>query len=486
MLEPIMSSVVTPEKRGQGTKERYDACFSGPVFFGAGLICVGVAFYLLIPELVASDSLPPPGWKVSVFCALIVMSIFFIALANYRVRFRLRSGQWGKHPKTKTDIVELFSNSPPPSVSGEGWSYCIARTRTSSPPIVALRGNWSGLVCREGDDAVRVRTGTLFGELTHIFDGLDMALYDRPQFDQMTVGGAVRTCAHGWCSYAWFIDSVIGCEAIEKGTGKIIKCHQEDEDYLSILLGDKYVLLDVVIKGLPKRNLLVETKSFPSPDNVGESSMNGEKNASLDLSLWASAPYKMLFVYKKKILTKTGIFSDHPMEARVSNCALRLQYYNRLFCKAKDTEIVDSIADAHTIVQNVWAFEAFMAKFGSYLNMEIYTRNFDLAASLLPLTLFHRKRGGRTEFRMREVAGEQVYAIDGTVDVRRCCKNVKDKIPQAYFEWLTLLHKFGVTEAAIHKGKYIPPTIEPVQEITMENLWSTTNLSLIIIPDANA
>lgn len=353
---------------------------------------------------------------------------------------------------------------------------------------------------RVGERGFRVKTGTLFGELTRIMANHNLAMYDRPQFDQMTVGGAVHTCGHGWNSNAWFIDSIMACEAVEKGSGNVITRRRGDIDFLSVLLGEEYVILEVDIEGQPNRNLFIETKRFPSPENAGffkdscgcckifTCCCTGKDDGTqLDLEIWEKAPYKMLFIHADSILTKIGNFTDLQNEALVGKCALRLRYLQRQIGLSGDWSIVDSIADAHTIVQNIWPTEIVLSHlFRKDLNTEIYTiSDFDLEGSLTPLTLFHRKNGGRTEIRVREVKGKKIYAIDGTVDVSRHIGIIHEITPLAYLEWFRILHSLGVGEAAVHRGKYIPPSLGPIKMISMIDLFSSPSANFgSAIPDA--
>ncbi len=484
-------------KRGQGYSERFDPFFTSPVCYTLGIISTAVGIGMVVFFVFSTTRVSDPTYVGALvgFSTLIFVGILCLSFGNYRVRFYLRTGRWAQHPKTKDEILDAFrseENKETP-VAGEGWSFYIARQNVKSPPV-ALRGNWSGLVKRVSKQVVRVKTGTLLGELTRIMDNYGLALYDRPQFDQMTVGGATRTCAHGWCTYAWFIDTVVACEALEKGTGLVVERRRgEDDDFLSVLLGEQYVLLEVDIQGQLDRNLQVETKRYPSPEDAGEVEVDSgsvlcccckgkDDGEKLDLKSWSSAPYRMIFIYQHSILTKTGVFTSDPMEAVVGNCALRLRYYQRQLGSSGDWSIVDSIADSHTIVQNLWPLETVLGHLmREDLNMEMYTSdNIDIASSLTPLTRFHRKHGGRTEFRVRKVEGKVVYAIDSTIDVKRRGnrERIRNKTPQSYLEYFELLKSLGVTTGAVHRGKYIPPSLGLIQEISMIELWSTVNLGL--------
>lgn len=80
-----------------------------------------------------------------------------------------------------------------------------------------------------------------------------------------------------------------------------------------------------------------------------------EDGEGLNLDSWATAPYRLLFVYPDSIVSKVGRFTDDPQEAVLSNnLALKVIYYRRQLGVSKDWSIVYyGIADAHTIVQNV-------------------------------------------------------------------------------------------------------------------------------------
>lgn len=497
------------EQHGQKDTDRYDPCFTAQVCFTLGLVLIGTVWWILVPY-----GFPPyPAfWKSAVAVVLLLLGIAALAFANLRVRFFLRTGRWAQHPSSKAAIVKAFTGPNPPRVAGEGWSWIIARERNFSklgfgtPGLVALRGNWSGFVGRSGETGVRVKSGTLFGEMTRIMCEYDLALYDRPQFDQMTVAGGARTCAHGWSTEAWFVDSIESFEAVEKGTGRIMQRHRDKhEDFLTILLGEDYVLLELVVIGRKNSNLYIETRRFVAPFNdeldkpvpTGDScGLCGGKPwchrsaeeldplVKLEVDkledLFLSNPFALLFIYPDCILYKTGAWTDNPREARISNCALRIRYIQRILGWSGDWSIVDSIADAHTIVQNAWTVESGLSFHKAQLNVELYATEFDIKSSLVPLTKFHIAYGGRTEFRLRVRGGKRVWALDATVAVNDCCRgSFSDATPPVYEEWFRVLYEeCGVRTAATHIGKHCPPSLAPIKEVTMEELWSNSNIGV--------
>jgi hypothetical protein len=97
------------------------------------------------------------------------------------------------------------------------------------------------------------------------------------------------------------------------------------------------VLIEIEVEAQPNRNLLVETKRFPSPEHADAALIpdrsllsaclaamvkcccgQGKDDGTLfDYELWNSAPYKMLFIHDNSLLTKIGTFTDDPVEAQV-------------------------------------------------------------------------------------------------------------------------------------------------------------------------
>jgi len=73
---------------------------------------------------------------------------------------------------------------------------------------------------------VIVRTGTDFGSLDDDLLKHNLALVDRPQFDGLGVGVAVRSGCHGWNSRGFFIDSVAGLKGIIKRRSKVGVCYK--------------------------------------------------------------------------------------------------------------------------------------------------------------------------------------------------------------------------------------------------------------------
>ena len=61
----------------------------------------------------------------------------------------------------------------------------------------------------------------------------------------------------------------------------------------------------------------------------------------------------------------------------------------------------------------------------------------------------------------------------------------KDKTPLAYLEWSALMYGLGVKQTAIHKGKYIPPSLGPIEEKSMVSLFTGANYGLEHLNDLN-
>jgi len=84
----------------------------------------------------------------------------------------------------------------------------------------------------------------------------------------MTVADRACTGAHGWSTEAWFVDSIESFEAVEKVTGHLVERRKDtDDDFLTTLLGEAFVLLELMILGRKNSNLYIETRRFVAPSN---------------------------------------------------------------------------------------------------------------------------------------------------------------------------------------------------------------------------
>ena len=457
------------EAAGQPPASRYDPCFTAPVsfFLGACLVISSVGLFLHLGVTPVSGT---------VGGCLLLLGILLLAVAcSPTLRLRLRMGVWPiATPSSLEEIQKLLAASPAPVAVGEGWGFFISRT-LPQPSAIALRGQWSGLVAWESD-LLRVRSGTVFGELVQILWSENKAAVDRPQFDQLSVGAAVRTCGHGWFAQGWFIDSVMALSAVERGTGQLVEVKRGDAKFWNVALGSEYVITEILLTSLPNRLLRIQ-QTVEKLQSSKESSAYSRLHKS---SEWLTSPFKLMFVSASQVIRKWGVYlapgeGTIDDEVKISGCDLRCRTIRRHLRIPEEYDLVDSVADAHTLIQTVWPVESVVERLAGSLNVELFVaKDFDWEASIEILAPFHAKHGGRTELRDRTCSGVTVTAFDvimpvgvGFLSCSSCCSSSSGFQP-----WFDMLHtSFGVTSGSVHTGKYIPTSGGPVQLVAPLDFW---------------
>ncbi|KAJ1631941.1 hypothetical protein T492DRAFT_1114764 [Pavlovales sp. CCMP2436] len=427
------------EPQGQKASVRNNPCFTSPVFFSVGLILLALLIFLEVT--VASRALGPLEIAELVLIPVLLWfpALALLALTSPCVRFRIRTSRWGVRPTNKAAIVLAFTGPSPLGVAGDGLAdHCSsARRHKHSRP-------------------------------TRIVDeqsGGKYVLYDRGQFDQLSVGACVHTAAHGWAKEAWFIESVMAIEVVERGSGKVMEVRKDDADFLRCCFDERYVILDIEIALMTNQKLRVQQKTFKPP--------SGDKAADIrsgpDIAEWEQADFKLMFIYPTQIISKTavkvltdvraravrsGMWLLHPAASLfvpaplIANCKF---YALQLGCGQR-TDFIDSVADAHTIVKTIWGLEALVVNLTRYVNLEIFTVDpFDMRSAMLTANRLHVKIGGRTEFCKRTVTGgTMIWAFDFAAPVG---KVGTDGVGENLCEWIEEIHQHGYRRAALHPGK---------------------------------
>lgn len=460
------------EKSGQPPTARYDPCFTSPVTFVLGTCLALVGSHGII------QSLKTPGGAPVVLgiaggCMFFLLGLFLLVIAcSPTLRIRLRMGVWPiATPCTLPEIQKLLMATPAPVAVGEGWGFFISKT-APQPSAIALRGQWSGVVTWESDGLLRVRSGTVFGELVRILWSGGRAAVDRPQFDQLSVGAAVRTCGHGWFAEGWFIDAVVALSAVERGTGQLVEVKRSDSRFWMVALGSDYVITEVLLTSMPNRLLRIRQTVERLQRSGGTLAQQLHQNSE-----WLTSPFKLMFVSASQVIRKWGVYLDAGEgsiddEVNISGCDLRCRTIRRHLRIPAEYDLVDSVADAHTLIQTIWPAEAVVERLAGTLNVELFVAdNFDWEAAIQILAPFHAQHGGRTELRARTLQGKTVTAFDVIMPVGSgilsCGSSNKGFQP-----WFEMLHSdFGVTSGSVHTGKYIPLSGAPVELVKPVDFW---------------
>lgn len=396
--------------------------------------------------------------------------IVFLWSPNWQLAARV--GAWPATrtpPRTLTEIRALLQQSPPPMVVAEGWSFFISMT-PPEVPYITLRENWSGVVRWEGPDVVVLRSGTLMGEMVKALWQRGRAPLDRPQFDQLSVGGALRTCAHGWHGHGWFIDSVLAITCIKRGSGEIAEAHRSSPKFWTMALGSEWVILEVQMMTVPNR--LVRIQQQVEEGEASCLAQPGEAAAREGENSWREAAFRLMFVSSKHVIRKWGTYVPEGVgqvdvdEANVTGRTLRWRSVRRFVKCPAQYDIVDSVADAHTLIRTVWPLERIITHIANIVNFELFAVvAADWMACRHAMFAFHKRYGGRTDLRERSVHGISVTAFDVIIPAY---------LSNGIAAWFDLLHQvFGVRKGSLHTGKYLPSDGGPIELLSPHEFWAT-------------
>mmetsp|Transcript_63164 Transcript_63164/g.105056 ORF Transcript_63164/g.105056 Transcript_63164/m.105056 type:complete len:643 (-) Transcript_63164:178-2106(-) len=434
---------------------------------------------------------------------------------------------WGYFIRSRYNLFSNFLREQPAMVA-LSWNYCGIRECEGG--IAKVRsGTWLGDVCdalKEVDGSgtppnkprglvQRIMTNVMTME--EPTDGLDSAvtLVDRTQFDQLGFGSMAATCGHGWSSRKWFIDSITGLRYCRRGQSETAdqalvstvdrKVAEEGNGanarpmFWEVLFDrDNYVILEVHVQTV--KNMLVrivqpntfdfvkegwlnEKNAMPSPDQLERLQRHvkgllttGDVTSPLPDDSWENGDFKLVFVQPSYMLWKHGKLVDEPVqpERNVGVWENRLNTVRRYAGFPRSYTYYDSYADAHTLIQDATLLEQKLTQLRSPINAEFFVagwtneQTYKAIAHLAPL---HNRIKGRTELRMRNLAGSYVCAVDvvvqpgGPYDAQFDENGVQININQFGLDpniarILHLLHaKLGVSELSAHYGKYIPSSV---------------------------
>mmetsp|Transcript_62282 Transcript_62282/g.157388 ORF Transcript_62282/g.157388 Transcript_62282/m.157388 type:complete len:486 (+) Transcript_62282:70-1527(+) len=457
---------------GQPPSARRDWFFNAPLSFFFGLCILAAGCWCAVGIKLTESQVEVV--LMTVILIIVGFSLLVLSL-SHRLRLAVRIGAWpAANPTTLEQITELLRGSSPPVVVGEGWSFFIGR-RSPGSKVLSLGAKWSG-VTSSSENSVRVRSGAVFGEMVQEFWKLGRALADRPQFDQLSVGGAVRTCGHGWHGAGWFIDSVIALQGVERGSGQVVEAHRGDDLFWKLAFGENWVITEVEVASPSNRMVRVQQRV---------QKLERDPHSGFDQYLadqiepdWHASAFRLMFVSSNQVIRKWAnyVADDSVEEANVSGCDLRCRTLRRHLRLPIEIDQFDSTADVHTLIQTIWPLESLIERIAGTINVELFVaRSFDWDAVVPPLAKFHRKQGGRTELRDRVVNGVAVSALDVILPMGPACFPCCSS-EAALQEWFAFLHAdLDVTEGSLHAGKYIPKETGPVKVMSPAEFWPSVS-----------
>lgn len=314
-------------------------------------------------------------------------------------------------PRTLAEIQEHAYRSMRPVANG--WSFWLKYERADDTCFL-VSSNWSGVVIEE--DVAVVRAGTTFRTLHHALRRAGKTLEDRPQFDDLTVGGAVMTRSTGLNATTSFMDCVLSVDAIKHGTRTL-------KTLRSPPLQSGWVLVNVTLQLTDDRYVRVSRTSIPSckiPDS------------------WNTAPYRTIWVDGSVCVMTLASTSVSGTEAFRST-----RYDNLLFligCPYDRTRNL-KVSTLHSMISSLSPIEMAFMRVLRYKNFSIRThQHVNVTTIVKALKEVHSRVGGRSY--LRKCGTETV--VDVAVQTKRGADAVMSKMFQ-----------IGFRDMSFHSGKWV-------------------------------
>ena len=349
----------------------------------------------------------------------------------------MRTGRWVSI--VSHDELQQLIQTGDADFVGEAWSFWLAYVRPSGRRIVSMSRSYAGIV-ELREDTVTVRSGTRLGDLQRVLTSHGKTLLDRSQFDNMTVGGALRTSAHGCYVGTWLVSTVVSARVAIRGSSRI---ENVLSDRLSRLLNPNVVILLV---------------TFRIVDNQERTFVNREwkREEDIELDEYCTSDYRMLFVRSHFVNAKYLM----PRQKHDDDVALPLrgQFVRQqiLHC-ARDYRRPTTVASAQSFVHDLDFVETISIHCLSYINAELFVRTATPLASLIQhLLRFHNVHGGRTEVREQGYGERRIVALDIAFHGRKASHLVQ--------EYLRGVKKVcAVHTVALHGGKFQLTSTKPLR-----------------------
>ena len=343
---------------------------------------------------------------------------------------------------------------------GEGWSFWLSyRKLPSNKKVISMTESYAGVIRMSGTSAT-VRTGTKIGELQRILSLKGMTFKDRSQFDDMTVGGALKCGGHGFSTSQWMCETVLDFTCVKIGsghasTGKPERYIRGEPQFFQTMFQKDVLLLEVTLS--IQKDVLVDSHNV----EIGQFWKTVDLNPAFIPAEYFKSGYRMVFVDASLInfryLTPVGRDSSLRMPLRFQLVRQKLGCLRNYSSRIR-------LSQGHAFIKTLDFIEALSMRGLGFINIELFARkSCSLFHIISKLHLFHKKYGGRTEIRER---GCFLYAFD-------LATRGGEKFDAYFLKYLTLLQKVGVREASVHQGKFIPLSLSPLKMTSIETMFSS-------------
>lgn len=450
------------------------------------------------------------GWVA--LPAILVLALLPVLLLLYSTRgiqLCLRTGRIPSRPKGWESVLAALSRSSSNECCipiGSAWSFWLSYRRAPPHPVdlrslrsiemvsteaarraglaAAQRHKRPGRHLRRGDgsatqprpeDVVRVQSGATMGEVTLFLAKRGLALSDRSQFDDLCFGSGIRTAGHGFHSEAWMRDSLLSLDGWRRGPDTLPVRAVKGKDgslFQTIMDDSEWVIVSADVVVVKDETVSVSQVVLPASSSLPLSPSWGE---------WVEATYRYAFVDAKYFTLKFAR-TDQGCNPSVSKAQgeweRRWNHARRLVGFPASYTSCCRISDIHTVIGSLWPVETIFMRLMRYVNLELFVH---LPVDSLPplmvsLSLFHARRGGRTEVR---ALSSGLVALDLAVRAPLCSSlssSSSSPLPSVdkVREWCSLLHsEAGVREVCLHTGKF-QADVSPLSPVPYSVFWNRT------------
>ena len=410
------------------------------------VLAVGGTALLCAARLPHHPAGAPPALGLAVGGAALALGLATAPLAQ----IARRAGRVPRaRPRSEAAIADAARDGLAPVA--RGWSFWLRGAR-APPRVLVLERNWSG--ARWVSEAeVRVRAGTTFGELEAVLAREGRTLEDRSQFDGLSVGGAVRTQAHGWSARTTLARAVTELVAVRLGTGerRAARAAREPAALRALALDPQWVLVYVTLRTVADRAVAVARARDP-PDLAAR---------------WAdpAVSHRMLLANRHGVTLTVardeagggggGGWRRPPAAQRDGRPPppWTTRAHHLAFLLGLDRAAAAArrpLSATHAVFTSLWPLEMHAMRLLRYRNAELFTADpVDVARLARALVAVHRAVGGHTELRQTPDA----LAIDLALPRGGAA------LPRV----VAALHAHGVREVRLHAGKWEPPALAPLR-----------------------
>lgn len=329
---------------------------------------------------------------------------------------------------------------------GEGWSFWLNYTRPlRDRAIISMPRSYAGVIEISGS-CVICRSGTHFDVLQKALRTRGLTLEDRSQLDNMTVGGALKTDAHGCSKRVRFSELLLRLTYVVQGSTDVLSIEGGDSRMSAICRDPKVILLDVSLRTVPDHAVVLVNREHSTP-------------YEFDWNWYEKAAYAMIFVGAFEFRAKLGLSEEVGAGLLGVKTPLRLETLRHQAHIRKQYMRQIALSEVHSYVQHIDILEALMIPLLQYINFELFVRGVTMHALAPALQMFHERFQGRTELRQCR----QIVAIDVALHGPNKSNAVNALARMLHAE-------FNIRVVALHRGKYRFARLPPLRLVEYEAL----------------